>query len=43
MKTVAVIPAYMEEETIEEVVSRAAKHVDGVVVVDDGSVDSTAG
>jgi hypothetical protein len=36
MKTVAVIPAYMEEETIGEVVSKAAKHVDV------GSIDSTA-
>lgn len=36
----AVIPAYNEQETIEEVVTRAGRHAD-VCVVDDGSRDAT--
>ena len=36
------IPAYNEELTIGSVVARARRHVDRVVVVDDGSDDSTA-
>jgi glycosyltransferase involved in cell wall biosynthesis len=39
---VAAIPAYNEEKTIAKVVVRAMKHVDKVVVVDDGSTDDTA-
>ena len=39
---VAAIPAYNEEKTIAKVVVRARKHVDRVVVVDDGSRDDTA-
>jgi glycosyltransferase involved in cell wall biosynthesis len=39
---VAAIPAYDEEKTIAKVVIRATKHVDKVVVVDDGSKDDTA-
>lgn len=42
MKTVAVIPAYNEEDTIEAVVTETAEYVDRVVVVDDGSTDETA-
>lgn len=42
MKTAAVIPAYMEEATIAEVVARTRKYVDYVVVVDDGSMDDTS-
>jgi len=42
MKVTAVIPAYNEEKTVGEVVERALKHVDEVVVVDDGSTDRTA-
>jgi glycosyltransferase involved in cell wall biosynthesis len=42
MKVFAVIPAYNEEKTIGQVVSDVKKHVDGVIVVDDGSVDRTA-
>jgi len=38
----AVIPAYNEEKTIEAVVKEALSHVDEVLVVDDGSTDSTA-
>ena len=39
---VAAIPCYNEASYIGDVVRRAAAHVDAVVVVDDGSSDSTA-
>jgi len=39
---VAAIPAFNEEKTIAKIVARAMKHVDRVVVVDDGSTDDTA-
>ena len=39
---VAAIPAFNEEKTLAKVVVRAMKHVDKVVVVDDGSTDDTA-
>lgn len=39
--TIAAIPAYNEEDTIESVVTDVARHVDEVVVVDDGSADDT--
>ena len=42
MKTLAAMPAYNEDERIAKVVLGAKKHVDKVVVVDDGSTDSTA-
>ena len=35
------IPAYNEEETVRDVVRAARKHVDDVVVIDDGSTDNT--
>lgn len=35
---VACIPAYNEERTIDVVVVRVMKHVDGIVVYDDGSI-----
>jgi glycosyltransferase involved in cell wall biosynthesis len=38
----AIISAYNEEETIGEVVSRTLRHVDEVIVVDDGSTDDTS-
>jgi len=38
----AIIPAYDEEETIGEVVSRTLRHVDEVIVVDDSSTDDTS-
>jgi glycosyltransferase involved in cell wall biosynthesis len=38
----AVIPAYNEEETVGEVVARTLRHVDEVIVVDDGSTDDTS-
>jgi glycosyltransferase involved in cell wall biosynthesis len=39
---IAVIPAYREEIAIGSVVLKARKHVDRVIVVDDGSPDRTA-
>ena len=39
---VAVVPAYNEEKNIGPVISGLFNHVDKVVVVDDGSTDSTA-
>lgn len=41
MKTIAIIPAYNEATRIDPVVRGAARHVDGVVVIDDGSNDGT--
>ena len=37
MKSLAVIPAYNEGPAINDVVSEAKKHVDKVLVIDDGS------
>jgi glycosyltransferase involved in cell wall biosynthesis len=39
---VAIIPAFNEDRFIGSVVLMARKHVDAVVVIDDGSADSTA-
>jgi glycosyltransferase involved in cell wall biosynthesis len=39
---VAAIPAFNEERTIAKIVARASKHVQKVLVVDDGSQDDTA-
>lgn len=41
MKTVAVIPAFNEEDTIADAVRDALAYTDGVVVVDDASKDAT--
>ena len=41
MKAVAVIPAYNEETTIGAVIEATRKHVDVVLVVNDGSSDRT--
>ena len=38
----AVIPAYFEEKHVADVVRRALEQLDNVLVVDDGSTDSTA-
>ena len=38
----AAIPAYNEEATIGSVVLKARKHVDEVIVIDDGSADATS-
>jgi len=40
--TVACIPAYDEERTIAKVILKAKRHVDRVIVCDDGSTDMTA-
>jgi len=37
----AAIPAYNEEATIGSVVLKARKHVNEVIVIDDGSADAT--
>jgi len=42
VRTLAVIPCYNEEATIGTIVLKAKRHVDEVVVVDDGSIDDTA-
>jgi glycosyltransferase involved in cell wall biosynthesis len=41
LRTVAIIPAYNEEGSIAKVIVRARKHVDRVIVCDDGSKDMT--
>ncbi len=41
MSTAAVIPAFNEAATIRQVVTGCLPHVDRVIVVDDGSTDST--
>ncbi len=40
-KVLCVSPAYNEEKTISKVVKGALKYTNGVIVVDDGSTDST--
>lgn len=42
MKNIAVIPAYNEAKTIQNVVRKTLKHVDMVIVINDGSLDNTA-
>ncbi|MEA3343720.1 MAG: glycosyltransferase family 2 protein [archaeon] len=42
MKTIAAIPCYNEGLAIGSVVLKASRHVDEVLVVDDGSIDDTA-
>lgn len=42
MRSIVVVPAYNESETVGQVVADALEHVDHVVVVDDGSNDDTA-
>ena len=42
MKIVALIPAYREEKHIAKVVENALRHLERVLVVDDGSGDGTA-
>jgi len=41
-RVVATIPCFNTQEAIADVVSRTKKHVDEVVVIDDGSTDMTA-
>jgi len=40
-RTLAVVPCYNEEATIGSVVLKAKRHVNEVLVVDDGSTDDT--
>ena len=40
-RSLAVIPCYNEERTIGSVILQAKKHVDDVLVIDDGSSDGT--
>jgi glycosyltransferase involved in cell wall biosynthesis len=42
MKTIAAIPCYNESLAIGSVALKASRHVDEVLVVDDGSTDDTA-
>jgi glycosyltransferase involved in cell wall biosynthesis len=42
-RLIALIPAYNEAARIGDVVAKTRTHVDEVVVIDDGSVDDTAG
>jgi glycosyltransferase involved in cell wall biosynthesis len=41
-RIVAVIPAFEEAATVGDIASRARRHADAVIVVDDGSADGTA-
>ncbi len=41
MKTIIIIPAYNEEQTIGKVIEEAKKQADEVIVIDDGSKDRT--
>jgi len=41
-KIIACIPAYKEENTIAKIILKTKKHVDEVIVCDDGSQDMTA-
>jgi glycosyltransferase involved in cell wall biosynthesis len=41
MKVCAIIPAFNEASTIQSVIQRTKRHVKNIVVVDDGSNDST--
>ena len=42
VKVIAIIPALNEEEKIEKVLKETKKHVDKIVLVNDGSKDNTA-
>ncbi len=41
MRTIVVIPAHNEEQTVSLAVSEARKYADEVIVIDDGSQDAT--
>ena len=41
MKTIAIIPAYNEESTIGDVIKSTSQFVDEILVINDGSTDST--
>ncbi|MCW3979565.1 MAG: glycosyltransferase, partial [Candidatus Bathyarchaeota archaeon] len=38
----AIIPAYNEEKTVGEVVSKTLLYTDEVIIIDDGSTDETS-
>jgi len=42
LRLTVIIPAFNEERTIGEIVRRAKKYTDDVLVIDDGSLDRTA-
>lgn len=42
MQTIAVIPAYNEEATLERVLEEVARHTSMQIVVDDGSIDQSS-
>ncbi len=42
MKRIAIIPAYNEELTIDDVIKITSKFVDNVIVINDGSTDRTS-
>ena len=42
LKIVAVIPAYNEEKRIRDVLVKTKKHVNKIIVIDDGSKDKTS-
>jgi len=42
MKSIALVPAYNEEKTIKEVISRLKSINLNCIVVDDGSTDKTS-
>jgi len=42
MENAAIIPAYNEENTIAEVIAKTKQYVPKIIVVDDGSLDSTS-
>jgi glycosyltransferase involved in cell wall biosynthesis len=41
-KTIAIIPCYNEEHTIGSIILKAKRHVNEVLVIDDGSTDETS-
>ncbi|MBT5924578.1 glycosyltransferase, partial [Candidatus Woesearchaeota archaeon] len=41
MNTAVVIPAYNEEKTLRDVIHAVKKYVQNIIVVDDGSHDTT--
>lgn len=41
MKTIAIIPAFNEESTIENIIKGTSKYVDEILVINDGSTDLT--
>lgn len=41
-RIVAIIPAYNEEQYLEDVIGKTLQYVDKVIIVDDGSEDKTA-